>query len=64
MSQSLTKNLLHLIFSTKYRRPSIPKQIRNRLFANQSGIFIFKRCQSPALIIGGVEDHIHSLFSL
>jgi len=32
------------------------------LFAYQAGIF--KEWESPALIIGGVEDHLHALFSL
>jgi REP element-mobilizing transposase RayT len=62
MSQSLVKNLVHLVYSTKNRQPWIPKEHRDDLFAYQAGIF--KQWDSPALIIGGVDDHVHALFSL
>jgi REP element-mobilizing transposase RayT len=62
MSQSLVKNLVHLVFSTKHREPLIPKEHRGALFAYQAGIF--KQWESPALIIGGTEDHVHTLFAL
>lgn len=62
MSQSLVKNLIHLVYSTKNRHPWIPKNHRDGLFAYQAGIF--KEWESPALVIGGVEDHVHALFSL
>ena len=62
MSQSLVKNLLHLVYSTKHRQVWIPEAVRDRLYAYQAGIF--KQCESPALVIGGVEDHAHALFSL
>ena len=62
MPQSLVKNLLHLVFSTKHREASIPVTVRERLFAYQAGIF--KEWDSPALVIGGVEDHVHALFAL
>jgi REP element-mobilizing transposase RayT len=62
MSQSLVKNLVHLVYSTKNREPWIPKEHRDGLYAYQAGIF--KEWDSPALIIGGVEDHVHALFSL
>jgi REP element-mobilizing transposase RayT len=62
MSQSLVKNLVHLVFSTKHRQPWIPEDHRKCLYAYQAGIF--KQWESPALVIGGVEDHVHALFSL
>jgi len=62
MSQSLAKNLLHLVYSTKHRNLWIPADVRPRLYAYQGGIF--QEWESPALIIGGVEDHVHALFSL
>ena len=62
MSQSLVKNLVHLVYSTKHREPWIPKEHRDALFAYQAGIF--KQWESPALAIGGVEDHVHTLFAL
>lgn len=62
MSQSLVKNLVHLIYSTKNRRPWIPKENRDGLFAYQAGIF--NDWESTAIVIGGVEDHVHALFAL
>ena len=62
MSQSLAKNLVHLVYSTKHREPLIPKLHQPALFAYQAGIF--KQWDSPALMIGGIEDHIHALFAL
>jgi REP element-mobilizing transposase RayT len=62
MSQSLVKNLIHLVYSTKHRKPWIPEDVRERLWAYQAGIL--QQWESPALIIGGVEDHVHALFSL
>ena len=62
MSQSLVKNLVHLVYSTKHRLPLIPQAHQADLFKYQAGIF--REWDSPALIIGGVEDHVHALFSL
>ena len=62
MSQSLVKNLVHLVYSTKHRKPWIPDEIRDGLYAYQAGIL--KHWNSPALVIGGVADHVHVLFSL
>ena len=62
MSQSLVKNLIHLVYSTKHRKPWIPKEVSANLYAYQTGIF--REWQSPALVIGGVQDHVHALFSL
>jgi putative transposase len=62
MSQSLVKNLIHLVYGTKNRQPSIPKDLRAGLFAYQAGIL--QEWDSPALVIGGVEDHVHALFAL
>src|SRR5437763_1642636 len=62
MSQSLVKNVLHLVFSTKQRMRSIPPTVREALYAYQAGIF--REWDSPALVIGGVEDHVHALFAL
>jgi len=62
MSQSLVKNLVHLVYSTKHREPVIPKEHQDALFAYQAGIF--KQWESPALVIGGAENHVHALFAL
>jgi putative transposase len=62
MSQSLVKNLVHLVYGTKHRESLIPREHRDALFAYQAGIF--KQWESPALVIGGMEDHVHALFAL
>ncbi len=62
MSQSLAKNTLHLVFSTKDRRTWLKDAIRARLFAYMAGIF--EQLESPAIVIGGHDDHCHALFLL
>ncbi|HEY6565516.1 MAG TPA: transposase [Pirellulaceae bacterium] len=62
MSQSLVKNLIHLVYATKHRKPWIPADVRECLWAYQAGVF--QEWESTAVIIGGVEDHVHALFSL
>ena len=62
MPQSLSKVLVHLIFSTKHREPLINPEIRPRLHAYMVGIF--DNLKSPSLQTGGVADHVHSLFLL
>lgn len=62
MGQSLVKNLIHLVYSTQGRNLWIPESVQQGLWAYQQGIF--EEWDSPALIIGGVEDHVHALFSL
>jgi REP-associated tyrosine transposase len=62
MSQSLAKNLIHLIFSTKNRTPLISPEIRPEL--NSYMVGILRNCDSPAIVSGTVEDHAHILFSL
>ena len=62
MSQSLVKNLIHLVYSTKQRKPWIASAHREELFAYQAGIY--QEWDSPALVIGGAEDHVHALFAL
>ena len=59
MPQSLVKNYVHLIFSTKNREPFIDKNIQNELYAYIGGICKQLECYPYA--IGGVEDHIHIL---
>jgi REP element-mobilizing transposase RayT len=62
MPQSLANVLVHLIFSTKDRRPLIRDDIRERLHAYIVGIL--ENQQSPSLATNSVEDHIHILFVL
>ena len=60
MSQSLTQIYLHTVFSTKNRaRLLVDKPFRLRVHAYIAGIC--KNLECPALIVGGVEDHVHLL---
>jgi len=62
MPQSLSKVLVHLIFSTKHREPLIAPEIRPRLHAYM--VAILHNLESPSLQTGGVADHVHILFVL
>jgi REP element-mobilizing transposase RayT len=62
MSQSLAKNTIHLVFSTKNRRPWLKEAYQSRLHAYLAGIF--KEWESPAIVVGGHDDHVHALFVL
>jgi putative transposase len=62
MPQSLTKNLIHLIFSTKNREGFITDAVRPDLHAYMATVL--KNMECPALIINSVEDHVHILFLL
>ena len=60
MPQSLAKVILHIAFSTKNRTPWLrDPAIRAELYAYQATVL--KGVDSPALLINGVEDHIHVL---
>ena len=59
MGQSLVKNYLHIIFSTKYRQPFIKPDYEENLFRYLGGIC--KNLDSPSLIVGGHLDHVHVL---
>lgn len=62
MAQSLSKILVHLIFSTKNRERLIGDDIRDELHRYIAAVL--KEMDSPAILINSVEDHIHILFSL
>ena len=63
MGQSLARLLVHSVFSTKERRPFLrSEEIRTEIYAYIAGIV--RNLQSPSIIIGGAEDHIHILSSL
>ncbi|WP_044272009.1 transposase [Bacteroides timonensis] len=59
MSQSLSKNYIHLTFSTKYRKDSIRKEDLPEMFSYISGIL--KNIDCPSIIVGGITNHIHVL---
>jgi REP-associated tyrosine transposase len=58
MPQSLVQIYAHIIFTTKNRQPFlVDTEFRARVFAYLAGIC--KNQDSPALLIGGVADHVH-----
>ena len=61
--QSLTNILIHSIFSTKNREPLLcEKELRQRTHAYLAEVLQSLQC--PALIVGGVADHVHVLSQL
>ena len=62
VAQSLARNLIHLIFSTKNRAQLLTESIRVNLHEYASGIL--RDLDSPALIMNSVTDHIHVLLNL
>lgn len=61
MGQTLAKVLLHVVFSTKERRPFISPEIESALFAYIGGIC--RNHDALLLAAGGVADHVHLLLS-
>ena len=63
MAQSLARLWTHLIFSTKNRFPFLTdKVLRAEMHAYLAEMLRTHGCET--LIVGGVEDHAHSLFAL
>lgn len=62
MGQSLVKNYLHIVFSTKYRQPFIYEPVEQELHAYLGGIC--KNLECHPIKIGGYIDHIHILCML
>jgi REP-associated tyrosine transposase len=62
MPHTYAQNTVHIVFSTKDRRKSIPKEFQSALWAYIAGI-----CKNHAIFtqtIGGAADHIHLLVEL
>ena len=59
MGQSLVKNYIHIVFSTKHRQPLIHQPVEAELHAYLGGICNRMECQ--AIQVGGYTDHIHIL---
>ncbi|MCG3182431.1 MAG: hypothetical protein ICCCNLDF_00493 [Planctomycetes bacterium] len=62
MAHTYTKLLSHVIFSTKNRDKLIPPYLLPDLHAYIGGVV--KSVGGTALIVGGVEDHVHMLVLL
>ena len=60
MPQSLSAVYIHLVFSTKERRPFLRDTVvRESLHAYLGAVS--KQLECPPLKVGGVEDHVHLL---
>jgi REP-associated tyrosine transposase len=62
MAQSLSNILLHVVFSTKNRRPAIDAAMEPELFANFTTTGQTLSC--PVHAVGGAADHVHIACSL
>jgi len=60
MPQALSAVYLHLVFSTKERRPWLrDAKLRESVHAYLGSVS--KQLGCPVLLAGGVEDHVHLL---
>jgi putative transposase len=62
LSHTYSQNVVHVVFSTKERRKTIPVEFRPKVWAYVAGI-----CKNHAIFvhaIGGMEDHVHLLVQL
>jgi REP element-mobilizing transposase RayT len=62
MPQSLASVWVHLVFSTRHRRPFIRPEIERELHPYLATVF--RSLDSHTLSINGTEDHVHVLFRL
>ncbi len=62
MSQSLAQIYIHIVFSTKYRKPLIHPDIEEELYAYIGGTI--KSLKGNSIKINGVSNHIHILATL
>ena len=59
---SKTRILVHIVFTTKHRTPTIPLSNKRRLYAYMHAIINNKKCTT--LRINGTSDHVHILVNL
>ncbi len=62
MGQSLVKNYIHIVFSTKYCASIIDENIEGELYAYLGGIC--KKMECHPIKIGGYTNHVHILCML
>jgi len=62
MPQTLSCNLVHIIFSTKNRHPFITDEISSTLHAYLAGTVRSQGCE--CVRVGGVADHVHVALKL
>lgn len=62
MGQTLCKNYLHIVFSTKHRNPLIIDEVESELYGYIGATC--KRLECHPIRINGYKDHIHILCML
>jgi REP element-mobilizing transposase RayT len=62
MPQSLSKVIIHIIFSTKDREPWLDRDVRPRMHAYVATIC--REMKAEAFLVGGVGDHLHIVTAL
>jgi REP element-mobilizing transposase RayT len=62
MAHTFSNVVLHVVFGTKNRTPSLDAEIKPRLFAYVAGIV--NEIGGKALVINGTSDHVHLLITL
>jgi len=62
MPQSLSKVVLHIVFSTKHRKPWLDSQVRPRMHAYLATIC--RDLGGEVVHVGGVADHVHIITTL
>jgi putative transposase len=62
MPQSLSRVLVHLVFSTKDRLPLLTDEVQRELHPYLVGVLSAIEC--PSIQVGGVADHVHVLCGL
>ncbi len=62
MPHSYVNNLLHVVFSTRERKPIVPAASLAELWAVLAGIG--RNHRLTVIKIGGMEEHVHALFAL
>lgn len=62
MPQSLVKNYIHLIYSTKHRQHLLDDAIQPEVFSYIGGVCANLECHPVK--VGGYTNHIHALFLL
>jgi len=62
MSHTYAQNVVHIVFSTKDRRPTISKEFQARTWSYIGGIC--KKLEIFVHAIGGADDHIHLLIQV
>jgi REP element-mobilizing transposase RayT len=62
MAHTYVNLLVHVIFSTKDRRPHIDAELQSRLFAYTGGVL--RDIGAVPMIVNGTADHVHQLVGL